>query len=626
MKIQDMLFPKLSLDTMNSTKKIATSSSGRSEDLTDSYVSGGDLNRIEQGIFRFLKTLVCEFEDIFSGLSGSGQSKALPDLCVQLPETSPKLPVPEHAMVMLVPAGKSMEETDDIQAETQMKLIISYNDNVPNSEIFKSSDFLRRVVNEARQFAIASAGKEAVEGDNVKKSGAHIETNKGFAFLFSYAGQGSDREAAMVSMTETARTESGKWVNRVPLQMSVGTPIETSDTVSVSFIDYTMSGKTLDSQDVAAVSPSFIAQADPGEQISRSHSGASAERSEQAIVYSTLGRTLSAQDVDILALDDAEDRDVFKKLFTFVSDVQPGDVRIDSVGTDNVKRVRRADVVTQNSVSEHASGSRTIDVQLGKDDADPVFVIPAKGASQSISINEGGKGGTTLYAGYGQGELKSSPMAGSALISFENEIIVSKSEAVVNRLNALLGENANVDGATGGVKIDTEVFPEVSPDSLRLLRARYPEIGFVVQNIAKKIFGNFEELPGIELIGLSLGGNGMVRLDTSTLASQLVSGREETAGAAEGFSNAFLDRINCLVNPYAGIIYANDKSVLSMRAAQKDEGASFQDKEMKREQSSLEKRLNELKLLIERSRSLTEWFVRGGVIPSDQLEGSSGSP
>lgn len=551
-------------------KKRAVSSTGRSEDLTDSYTSGGDLNRIEQGVFRFLKTLVCEFEDIFRGLPGNDQSKVLPDLCVRLPVTLPKLPETEHTVVMIVPAGKSEEETDDTGAETQMKLIISHNAGMPNPEIFVSSGFPGKAVNGAGRFAVVFTEKEAVEGDNEKKSGADIETNQSFVFPFSYTGQGSDREAAMVATSETARAESG-------------------------------------------------------ELISRSHSDVSAEKSEQTIVCNTLGKTLGTQAMDILALGDTEDSDIFKKPFTFVSGMQSGGISIDSVGTDGAKDVHLADAVTQNRVSEYASGPHTTDVQPGNNGAIPVFVISAKDVNQSVGINGEKEGGTTLYAGYGQGELKSSPMAGSPLFFSGNEMIISKTEAFVNRLNALLGENADAGGAIDGEKIDTKVFPEMSQDGLRLLQTGHPEIRFVVRNAAKKIFGDFGELPGVELIGFSLGGDGMIRLDTSVLASQLASGGEETAGAAESFSNALFDRINYLMNPCAGM-YADDKNMLSMRTVRKDEGALFQDREMKEERGSLEKRLNELKLLIERSRSLTEWLARDDIISSDQPEGTNGSP
>jgi hypothetical protein len=46
---------------------------------------------------------------------------------------------------------------------------------------------------------------------------------------------------------------------------------------------------------------------------------------------------------------------------------------------------------------------------------------------------------------------------------------------------------------------------------------------------------------------------------------------------------------------------------------------------LKKEQSSLEKRLNELKLLIERSRLLTEWFTQSGSMFPNDLEETGGS-
>ena len=129
----------------------------------------------------------------------------------------------------------------------------------------------------------------------------------------------------------------------------------------------------------------------------------------------------------------------------------------------------------------------------------------------------------------------------------------------------------------------------------------------------------------MESIGLSLAKNGALHLDTSVLISQMTSNKEETVNAMKGLGSTMYERINYLMHPFAGM-YIDDTQVLQLRAAQKDEGASLPDRELQKEQSSLEKRLNELKLLIERSRLLTEWFVQNSSMSSDGLEEAAGGP
>jgi hypothetical protein len=73
------------------------------------------------------------------------------------------------------------------------------------------------------------------------------------------------------------------------------------------------------------------------------------------------------------------------------------------------------------------------------------------------------------------------------------------------------------------------------------------------------------------------------------------------------FGNTLSERTNYLVHPYAGICLDNRK-ILQLKASQKDEGESLRDKQLNQEQDALEKRLNELNFLIERSELLTEWF------------------
>jgi hypothetical protein len=201
-------------------------------------------------------------------------------------------------------------------------------------------------------------------------------------------------------------------------------------------------------------------------------------------------------------------------------------------------------------------------------------------------------------------------------------MIVGKVVKFVDQLNALLNGDGTVDNVLDETVSDGTVYSGVSVETLHLPQRSSAEIRIAIQSAARKVISEFEDIPSIESMGFSLGRNGSLHLDTSILLSQLTSRKEEAVNVMKGFGNTIYERINYFMHPYAGI-YIDDKNILQLRATQKDEGASLLNKELKKEQSSLEKRLNELKLLIERSRLLTEWFTqRGSMFPNDLKEAS----
>jgi hypothetical protein len=265
-----------------------------------------------------------------------------------------------------------------------------------------------------------------------------------------------------------------------------------------------------------------------------------------------------------------------------------------------------------------------LDIQEVKDEVTLAVEEPVKRANGLISDEEGELRGTTLNTGFGQGELKSSPMVGFPLLPASNDIIVGSATKFVDRLTALLNVDGTVDEVLDETVPDDGTVPSGgSPEKLRLLQVRSPEVRAAIQNVAKKVFSEFEDLPNAECIGLSLGKNGSLHLDTSVLVSQLTSNKEETVNGMKGLGNTIYERINYLMHPYAGM-YTDDKNILQLRATQKDEGASLPDRESSKEQIALEKRLNELKLLMERSRLLTEWFTQNEKISADNSEEASG--
>jgi hypothetical protein len=316
-------------------------------------------------------------------------------------------------------------------------------------------------------------------------------------------------------------------------------------------------------------------------------------------------------------LENVTDSYCFGGEFSHVEKEQIGNIE----HTIELKKMR-IDQPFQSVHEENSPVIVSLDITEDKVEITPVRIIDGKNADGLIGDSEGELKGTALNTGFGQGELKSSPMAGFPLLPFDNDMIVGKAVKFVDWLNSLLSSDGSVDEALDETAPDGTMPSGVSVETLHLLQASSPEIRTAIQSAARKVISEFEDVPSIESMGFSLGRNSSLHLDTSVLLSQLTSRKEEAVNVIKGFGNAIYERINYFMHPYAGI-YIDDKNILQLRATQKDEGASLLNKELKKEQSSLEKRLNELKLLIERSRLLTEWFTQNGsMFPNDLKEAS----
>ena len=384
--------------------------------------------------------------------------------------------------------------------------------------------------------------------------------------------------------------------------------------------------------------------------------------------YHVSGKAIESQYVSFLSLNDGEEDEIFKTLLVFISGGQPDTGQAEGGGTNNnfqkdetadqigsiedtiesKKNMigpspqpvpEKNDRVEQNGDIENTIGLKgimtnmsfrdvheenspiVVSLYIPEDENEAAFVriVPTKNANGLVDNQEWELRGTTLNTGFGQGELKSSPAAGFPLLPFDNDTIVRKALVFVDRLNTLLSGDGNNIETFFEATPDGTVAAGVSLEKLRMLQARSPEARIAIQNAVKKVFSELADYSNMESIGLSLAKNGAFHLDTSILISQLASNKEETVKAMKGLGNTIYERINYLMHPFAGI-YIDDKQVLQLRAAQKDEGASLPDRELKQEQTSLEKRLNELKVLIERSRLLTEWFTQNSTMSADGLK------
>jgi hypothetical protein len=218
----------------------------------------------------------------------------------------------------------------------------------------------------------------------------------------------------------------------------------------------------------------------------------------------------------------------------------------------------------------------------------------------------------------GDGSWKAAPISLKAPLQIpDNDVIIKNITLFIDRVNALLDES---DESTLVDKACSERSAEIEagllsnrqhvPERLSLEKGLLPAIRATLR---KTIF-QCEEFQNFQFVGLSIEKDNLLHLDVSALEEALTSSKEETLSAIKGLGSSLYERVNYFANPYSGI-YADDKNILQLRASQRDEGAVLQDKQLKKEQGALAKRLDELQFLIERSTLLQNWFSEDNRLP-----------
>ena len=254
--------------------------------------------------------------------------------------------------------------------------------------------------------------------------------------------------------------------------------------------------------------------------------------------------------------------------------------------------------------------------QSGKGTEKPKAGNTLTGASAGIGGNPFSTAGKTpvppqtnlAATGFGQVEGQEGVPAGVETLSPDVKNIIARMTQFVDEINTLITGNADQADPAGEASGAGAALAKTD-----IIRARVADVTAtpITQGLARKIINGFEQFQEVEPIGLTLAKDGLLRLNTSVMATQLSSKKEETIGALKDFGSMLSERINYFVNPYPGI-YADDKKILQLKGAQKDEGASLLNKEIETQQGRLEKKLKELQLLIERSSMLKEWFSGSG--------------
>ncbi len=132
----------------------------------------------------------------------------------------------------------------------------------------------------------------------------------------------------------------------------------------------------------------------------------------------------------------------------------------------------------------------------------------------------------------------------------------------------------------------------------------------------RQVLAEVDALQDARSIGISVEKDGLMHLDGRQLLSSLSSDREETIRATHSVANAVSDKVDSLANVLAAV-YMSYNRPPQMTAVRGSGGTSSPEQEMTEEQTKLEQRLTELRLLIEKSEFLTLW-IQGRV--SDDAE------
>ena len=259
--------------------------------------------------------------------------------------------------------------------------------------------------------------------------------------------------------------------------------------------------------------------------------------------------------------------------------------------------------------------------------ANPQVRLSEEGSGKATSINSGeinDKAGSisgrvaeslTGSAAFGGEEIAKNLAMNSVITNAtsqlpDNNVSIKNISLFVDSVSALLNDSPVVGKCFADTLVETEV--GLSSNKQRVLEQLMLEKGLwpITQASAKNIILQDEEFRNFQFIGLSIDKNNLLYRDMPALEEALTSKKEETLNVIKGLGNSLYERANSLTIPYAGI-YADDKPILQLRASQKDEEALLLDKQLKEEQGALEKRLNELQLLIERSTYLQDWLIEG---------------
>ena len=330
--------------------------------MTDSYVSAADLSFIEKEAFQVINAIVSDFKNTVDRLFNDNQNIIFPDIQIQLPDKS-AIPMSEHAILMLFAPIK--EEAP----ENPVKIFLSFKADKSSSKTSVSAQFVGKVIEEAKQVINLPAGGKGVStAQDIKEKDVDIGRGKyGFVIKFSYLPYASGMEPEKTPQLNTAPSTQRDAITQAP---------------------------------------------------------------ELANTYHVSGKVIDSQYLNLLFLRDGKENEVFEKLSVFISGVSTGPAQAevdeangilqeDRVGTqiENIANTiepkkTRIELPFQSACEENKYIVASLDLQKNKDEVILVITESVKESNGATSSQEGDLKGTILNTGSGQGELKSSPMAG----------------------------------------------------------------------------------------------------------------------------------------------------------------------------------------------------------------------
>lgn len=568
MKIEEALYRIISFNNIESSKKAATILPEQTSNV-DSYSVSETLEQVEQEVFQALKDITRALMDGISKHEAANENTITTGSAGIDTLKPAKLPVPQSDILVLLVSKKGDAP------ENPLKIIITYKTGEPLAasvvhEDMAKNNFIDAVVKSTKQYMGISTGNPPVPVKDGKGSTSSGDET-GYVVKIPYFSHIPFDGQVFQSIVAQSGEKGG---TRQAL------PLIAPDAAGVAKTD----GNKM--------------KGNPGENVWQDGVRIEGARIE--------GRTIDGQKLLALYRNVGNDKMFFRELSAFAGEPEKSALKEDGERSFGVEPSHTIVIY--------------VDPATGNDKVAPVSLDTVNAQMiqrRAVKISENAKDDITdeavSFTASGGQEIAKSPVADSPVMSIaapsvDNDIVLKRLALFVDRVNVLLGSDATAD--EGSVDAPAGGEPELLSEKLHLLRLQTQEAGTgpIVQGAVKKIIFENEEFLQARIIGLSIEKNNLLRLDMPSLEGALASNKEETLNTIKGLGNSLYERINYFVHPYAGV-YADNKEVLQLRASQKDESALLLDKELNMERGGLEKRLNELQLLIERSTLVKQWFA-----------------
>jgi flagellar hook-associated protein 2 len=110
-------------------------------------------------------------------------------------------------------------------------------------------------------------------------------------------------------------------------------------------------------------------------------------------------------------------------------------------------------------------------------------------------------------------------------------------------------------------------------------------------------------------IGFSKDGNGTISLNTDTLSAALSTNRDEALNALKQLSDNLYEKLNVFVDPYTGTI-SDLKKALETSMTGIDKKIAEINRRLEQQQALLEKKFNNLEILISQSNLTKNWLTQ----------------